>query len=107
VKTNVAGKSTEISEYRLRRGGRSARAVRRVRCGEEQTGYSAAGRGVYRVFVEVFADLFDYGYTNTMEAELDKIEYAVNGDSHGRDLRESVREDAGRYQESADGDKEH
>jgi hypothetical protein len=33
------------------------------------------------VFVEVFADLFDYGYTNTMEAELDKIEYAVNGDS--------------------------
>jgi hypothetical protein len=53
----------------------------------------------------VFADLFDYGYTNTMEAELDKIEYAVNGDS-GID-GESARSDAGRYQESADGDKEH
>jgi DNA topoisomerase IA len=57
--------------------------------------------------VEVFADLFDYGYTNTMEAELDKIEYAVNGDSGIDRSTRSVREDAGRYQESADGDKEH
>jgi DNA topoisomerase IA len=61
----------------------------RVRCGEEQTGYSAAGRGVYRVF-EVFADLFDYGYTNTMEAELDKIEYAVNGDSGIDEIYENL-----------------
>jgi hypothetical protein len=37
----------------------------------------------------VFADLFDYGYTNTMEAELDKIEYAVNGDS-GIDIYENL-----------------
>jgi hypothetical protein len=42
-----------------------------------------------------------------MEAELDKIEYAVNGDSGIDEIYESVREDAGRYQESADGDKEH
>jgi hypothetical protein len=42
----------------------------------------------------VFADLFDYGYTNTMEAELDKIEYAVNGDSGiDGDLRGLTLED--------------
>jgi DNA topoisomerase IA len=46
--------------------------------------------GVYRVFVEVFADLFDYGYTNTMEAELDKIEYAVNGDSGIDEIYENL-----------------
>jgi hypothetical protein len=50
VKTNVAGKSTEISEYRLDGGGRSASRKTCVFGGEEQTGYSAAGRGVYRVF---------------------------------------------------------
>jgi DNA topoisomerase IA len=40
--------------------------------------------------VEVFADLFDYGYTNTMEAELDKIEYAVNGDSGIDEIYENL-----------------
>jgi hypothetical protein len=43
--------------------------------------------------VEVFADLFDYGYTNTMEAELDKIEYAVNGDSGIDEIYEEALED--------------
>jgi hypothetical protein len=38
----------------------------------------------------VFADLFDYGYTNTMEAELDKIEYAVNGDSGIDEIYENL-----------------
>jgi hypothetical protein len=45
-KTNVAGKSTEISEYRLDGGGTIGESRKTRVCGEEQTGYSAAGRCV-------------------------------------------------------------
>jgi hypothetical protein len=80
-KTNVAGKSTEISEYRLD-GGDDRRAVRRACSVRRRTNWLfSRWAWCIECLVEVFADLFDYGYTNTMEAELDKIEYAVNGDS--------------------------
>lgn len=91
-KTNVAGKSTEISEYRLDGGGTICESRKTCVFGAEKNKLVIQPLGVVCIecLVEVFADLFDYGYTNTMEAELDKIEYADNSDTRIDEIYENL-----------------